>query len=82
MKAEGAKPGVPDLFLPVARNDHHGLFIEMKRTEVKPKREGSKGGLSDVQIKWKADLEAQGYRVTVCYGFDEARETLEQYLAI
>jgi hypothetical protein len=80
MKAEGAKPGVPDLFLPVARNGYHGLFIEMKRTEARPKRDGSKGGLSDVQIKWKADLEAQGYRVAVCYGFDEARETIECYL--
>lgn len=80
MKAEGAKPGVPDLFLPVARGGFHGLFIEMKRPGVKPKRASSKGGLSDVQIAWKADLEGQGYRVAVCYGFEEAKHMIEAYL--
>lgn len=30
-KAEGVKAGVPDLFLPAARGNFHGLYIEMKR---------------------------------------------------
>ncbi len=34
LKAEGVKPGVPDLWLPVPRNLFHGLVIELK-TELK-----------------------------------------------
>ena len=30
-KQGGMKKGFPDLFLPVARKGHHGLFIELKR---------------------------------------------------
>ena len=32
MKAEGAKPGVPDYLLPVARGGFSGLAIELKRS--------------------------------------------------
>ena len=30
LKQQGVKSGVPDLCLPVARRDYHGLYIEMK----------------------------------------------------
>ena len=71
-KAEGVKPGVPDLFLPVARGPHHGLFIEMKR---------QKGGrVSEEQKAWIAALAAQGYLAQVCHGWMEAAALLENYL--
>ena len=71
-KAEGVKAGVPDLFLPVPRGEHHGLFIEMKR------RDG--GRLSKEQKEWIAALQAQGYQVEVCAGWNEAAEVLTEYL--
>lgn len=71
-QAMGVKPGVPDLFLPVARGGYHGLFIEMKR---------QKGGrVSDHQRKWMEQLERNGYRVELCCGMQEAKEALEEYL--
>ena len=72
LKAQGVKAGVPDLFLPVARNGKHGLFIEMKR------RRG--GRIEPEQKKWIAALLGQGYEVYVCKGADAAIETIKRYL--
>lgn len=79
LKAEGVKAGVPDLFLPVARTSgygvpHHGLFIEMKRRSC--------GAVSGEQEWWIARLRNAGYRVEVCWGWDEARAVLCDYLGI
>lgn len=73
LKGLGVKPGVPDLFLPVARWGWNGLFIEMKRQEG--------GRVSKEQRAWRKALTAQGYLVRVCNGFDEAKKSLLLYLA-
>ena len=71
-KLQGVKAGVPDIFLPCARGGYHGLYIELKRT---------KGGkISAAQKEWIDALRGQGYKVIVCYGFDEAREVIISYL--
>lgn len=71
-KAQGVKAGVPDIFLPCARGGYHGLYIELKRT---------KGGkISAAQKEWIDALRGQGYKVIVCYGFDEAKEVIISYL--
>ena len=72
MKATGTKPGVPDTFLPVPRNGYHGLYIELKR------RKG--GRISPEQKKCMEFLRGLGYRVEVCMGFQEAVETIKDYL--
>lgn len=72
MRAEGLKKGFPDLCLPVARKGKHGLYIELKRT---------KGGrVSDSQREWLEKLAAEGYAVAVCYGWENAAETIKNYL--
>lgn len=72
LKAEGVRPGVPDLFLAYPHKGAAGLFIEMKR------REG--GTLSAVQRYYINLLRGQGYAVEVCKGCDEAFDAVRRYL--
>ena len=73
LQLEGVSPGVPDLMLPTPRGQHHGLFVEMKRTK------GS--SVSKEQKDWIAYLQAQGYQAIVCRGFEEAKREIECYLS-
>ena len=71
LKREGLKKGVPDLCLPVPRKNYHGLYIEMKY---------GNGRTSKEQKEWIKKLNEQGYKAVVCNGFEEARNTIEEYL--
>ena len=74
IRAEGAKPGIPDLFLPVARGKYHGLYVELKRT---------KGwSVSADQKKMIPRLRLQGYRVEICPGADYALRVICDYMGI
>lgn len=79
LRAEGVKPGVPDLFLPYPVGTWHGLYIEMKKPSVRPKRDG-RGGVSDEQAQFRDYARATGYGWVVCYDWREAAETLRLYL--
>ena len=71
-KLQGVKAGVPDIFLPCARGGYHGLYIELKRV---------KGGrVSAAQEDFISALRLQGYKVEVCFGMEQAREVLIEYL--
>lgn len=72
LKAEGVRPGIPDLFLAHPSNGACGLFIEMKR------RVG--GRLSPEQQAWRDRLTMNGYRVRVCKGWEEAKSEIINYL--
>lgn len=73
MKAEGLKKGVPDICLPVARGEHHGLYIELKREKnSKVTRE---------QLEWIEALVNQGYVAAVCRGCGEAIDLITGYLS-
>lgn len=80
LKAEGVRPGVADLMLPVRRGDLGGLFIEMKRPSERPVRATSRGGVSDEQREFALFVEDQGYRWQVCYSWDEAAREITDYL--
>ena len=72
LRLQGLRPGVPDIDLPVARNGHHGLKIELKRV---------KGGqVSPEQKRMHTQLVEQGYRVEVCKGWKEAVAVTIEYL--
>ena len=72
LKAQGVKPGVPDLFLPIARNGYHGLFIELKRK--------TGGRTSPEQERMVRKLNQQGYKAVVCKGWNAAADIIEEYL--
>lgn len=71
LKKEGAKAGVSDIFLPVARGSYHGLYIELK---------ADKGKLSESQKWWIEETTKQGYYSVVCFGWVEASEVIKGYL--
>lgn len=57
-----------------------GLYIEMKRPDVKPKRPGSKGALSAEQEDFAKYAHKAGYGWAVCYGWEEAARTVQAYI--
>lgn len=79
LKAEGVKPGVPDIFLPVPRDVYNGLFIEMKPTPNKtlkvPVRKPT-----EAQTAYIKALNKQGYMAIVCYGWEVAKKVIEKYM--
>lgn len=52
LKREGVRPGVPDDFIPYARNGFHGAFVEFK---------SETGKLSKEQIRFRDFVVAEGY---------------------
>lgn len=89
LKAQGVREGVPDVFLPLPcyfvdsfglLQGWAGLYIEMKRPSEKPKKEGSKGGLSDKQIEFGEYAKGVGYGWIVCYSWREAADAIRSYI--
>lgn len=72
-KASGVKKGAPDLCLPVARGEYHGLYIEMKNED---------GAIRPEQDWWGQRLAEQGYFWEVCHGWASAVRVLEWYLTL
>jgi hypothetical protein len=71
LKAEGLKVGMPDVCLPVARGNFHGLYIELKVGDNKPTK---------AQYEWIVRLCAQGYLAKWCVGWQQAASLIEHYM--
>jgi hypothetical protein len=76
LKAEGLKKGVEDVLLLVARGGWHGLCLELKRADGVP------SDVKPAQREWHAIHTRRGYRVVVCFGAEEAKRVLLEYLTL
>ncbi len=73
LKAQGVKPGVPDLHLPVPKGKYHGLYIEMKYNT---------GTIEPEQKEWIRAMKEAGNFACVCYGYDYAVKVIEEYVSL
>ena len=86
MKAEGVRPGVPDVCLPVARTGPDGrtygaLWLEVKRPAARALFEARRAGtLRPEQRAWLEALSGAGQAAIVAHGFEAARAAIEAYL--
>lgn len=73
LKRMGLTPGAADLFVAVPTKLYHGLFLELKRI--------SGSTVSVAQLEFGSRMRKMGYQAKICYGWEEAKETIEYYLA-
>jgi hypothetical protein len=75
LKKQGVKSGVSDIFLPIAKGEYHGMFIEMKRRRV-----DGPSQVSASQRDFQIVMAGSGYKAVVCFGADEAIKEITNYL--
>lgn len=73
LKAEGVTSGVSDIFLAIARDQFHGLFIEMKRPP---------NTVSVNQANFQTEAFQQGYLAVTCYSTEDAIREVRDYLGV
>jgi hypothetical protein len=73
LKAQGLRPGVPDICFPMPTLEYNGLYIELKRLNARP------SDTTEQQREWHTFLRAQGYAIYVCKGWVDAWNTLCAY---
>ncbi len=73
LKRQGVIPGIPDMFLAVARKPFHGLFIELK----------SKYKYSCTSPRQEIMIERFNkakYKAVICRGWEQAVDEIQKYL--
>lgn len=74
LERQGLKKGFPDNFIAEPRGKWHGLFIELKRAKKSLSRK------SPEQRAWIKALNEKGYKAVFCYGAEEAKRCVLEYL--
>ena len=82
MRKEGKKKGYPDLIIDEPNKYYKGLRIELKRRAktLKTKMSTAHTKVSHEQEKWLRELNDRGYYAVVCYGADEAKDVIDEYM--
>lgn len=78
LKKQGVKSGVSDVHLPIAAGGYNCLYVEMKKPIVPGQK---KPTIQESQKDWKNLMNSIGNLAVVAYGFNEAREVIEEYLS-
>ena len=73
---QGLRKGFPDNFFPIASKGFHGLFIELKRAKKALSKK------SPEQRDWIKKLNKAGYKAVFCYGAEEAKKAVLEYIGI
>ena len=73
-RAEGILAGMSDIGVLWPVGNYHGLFIEMKRPDIKSR-------ISDKQIEMGKRIIAAGYAFAFCAGVDEAIRIADAYFS-
>ncbi len=73
LKAQGVRPGVPDLELPAARGAYTGLHIELKH---------GKNRVSKEQDRFLTALREMGRCAVVCYDAEPAQKVIQEYMQL
>lgn len=74
LKREGLREGVSDICLPVKKGKFGSLYIELKR------RKGA--AVTPAQRNWQALMKRMGNEAHICYGWEEARDRIVEYLEL
>jgi hypothetical protein len=74
LERQGLKKGFPDNFIAEPRGKYHGLFVELKRAKKSLSKK------SPEQREWIKALNKKGYKAAFCYGAEEAKRVVLEYL--
>ena len=72
-KREGLLAGIPDIFLPLPRDNYHGLYLEFKK---------GKNPQSEAQKRFQCYCVEQGYEYHVVRSVQTALQVTEAYCAL
>ena len=76
LRMKGLKSGVQDLILFKKQGGYSGLCLELKR------KDRTKSKVNQNQEDYAAEFSEEGFYCTFCYGLEEAKKCIKEYLLI